>query len=51
MIATFIYFNNWKWLIPGLMLAALGYGIVYFACVWILKGFINETKGKREVDK
>ena len=44
LIGTFIYFNNWRWLLPGLMFASLGYGIVYFACVFILKGFTKEQK-------
>lgn len=51
LIATFIYFNDWRWLLPGLMLAALGYGVVYFACVWILQGFTKEQKPSREVNK
>jgi hypothetical protein len=51
LIATYIYFDNWRWLLPGMMLALLSYGVVYFACVWILKGFTKQQKLRREVDK
>lgn len=47
LIATYIYFDNWRWLLPGLMLALLGYGVVYLACVFILKGFTKEQKPGR----
>ena len=47
LVATVLSMNGSKGLIAGLMLAFLGYGVVYFACVFILKGFTKEQKTRR----
>ena len=45
LFATFIYYDDGRaFLLPGAYLALAGYGVVYFACVFILKGFTKEHK-------
>ncbi|MHC4099157.1 MAG: hypothetical protein ACYSUY_19430 [Planctomycetota bacterium] len=50
-VATVLFMNSRKAVGVGLMLDLLGYGIVYFGCLWILKGFTKEQKVRWEVDK
>ncbi|UCD20168.1 MAG: hypothetical protein JSU64_03255 [candidate division WOR-3 bacterium] len=44
LFATIVLMNSWRGITAGLFLALIGYGFVYFASIWILKGFIKEGK-------
>lgn len=48
LIATIMYINSGKGIIAGMFLALIGYVFVYFASIWILKGFTKEQKENQQ---
>jgi hypothetical protein len=47
LIATIMYFNSGGGIIVGIFIAAIGYVFVYFASIWILKGFTKEQNQQK----